>query len=67
MSKEESSRWFNEFLPAMACLLLRFPSLLESLYLNSDNLINGTKTGLRVLVPNKAGIVFLSQVYLPKS
>ncbi|CAD5320080.1 unnamed protein product [Arabidopsis thaliana] len=61
MSKEESSRWFNEFLPAMACLLLRFPSLLESHYLNSDNLINGTKTGLRVLVPNKAGIVFLSQ------
>ncbi|KAG7568712.1 Poly(ADP-ribose) glycohydrolase [Arabidopsis thaliana x Arabidopsis arenosa] len=61
MSKEESRRWFNEVLPAMACLLLRFPSLLELHYLNSDNLINGTKTGLRVLGPNKAGIVFLSQ------
>lgn len=59
MSKEESSRWFNEVLPAMACILLRFPSLLEVHYLNSDNLINGTKTGLRVLSPNKAGIVFL--------
>ncbi|XP_019101383.1 PREDICTED: poly(ADP-ribose) glycohydrolase 1-like [Camelina sativa] len=61
LSKEESSRWFNEVIPAMACLLLRFPSLLELHYLNSDNLINGTKTGLRVLVPKKAGIVFLSQ------
>ncbi|EOA28596.1 hypothetical protein CARUB_v10024816mg [Capsella rubella] len=61
MSKEESSRWFNEVLPAMACLLLRFPSLLELHYLNSDNLISGTKTGLRVLGPKKAGIVFLSQ------
>ncbi|KAL1221177.1 putative poly(ADP-ribose) glycohydrolase 2 [Cardamine amara subsp. amara] len=61
MSKEESSRCFNEVLPAMACLLLRFPSLLELHYLNSENLINGTKTGLRVLGHNKAGIVFLSQ------
>lgn len=48
----------------MACLLLRFPSLLELHYLKSDNLINGTKTGLRVLGPKKAGIVFLSQVYM---
>ncbi|XP_024004108.1 poly(ADP-ribose) glycohydrolase 1 [Eutrema salsugineum] len=61
MSKEESSRWFNESLPAMACLLLRFPSILELHYLSSENLINGTKTGLRVLGPKKAGIVFLSQ------
>lgn len=63
MSKEESSRWFNEVLPAMACLLLRFPSLLELHYLNSDNIISGVETGLRVLSSNKAGIVFLSQVY----
>ncbi|XP_009144040.3 poly(ADP-ribose) glycohydrolase 1 [Brassica rapa] len=61
MSKEESSRWFNEALPAMACLLLRFPSLLELHYLNSENIINGVETGLRVLGSNKAGIVFLSQ------
>ncbi|KAL0722102.1 hypothetical protein Bca4012_036701 [Brassica carinata] len=61
MSKEESSRWFNEVLPAMACLLLRFPSLLELHYLNSDNIISGVETGLRVLSSNKAGIVFLSQ------
>ncbi|KAF8046623.1 hypothetical protein N665_3582s0004 [Sinapis alba] len=61
MSKEESSRWFNEVLPAMACLLLRFPSLLELHYLNSDNIINGVETGLRVIGSNKAGIVFLSQ------
>ncbi|KAG2327692.1 hypothetical protein Bca52824_010420 [Brassica carinata] len=64
MSKEESSRWFNEVLPAMACLLLRFPSLLELHYLNSDNIISGVETGLRVLSSNKAGIVFLSQVYI---
>ncbi|CAH8347948.1 unnamed protein product [Eruca vesicaria subsp. sativa] len=61
MSKEESTRWFSEVLPAMACLLLRFPSLLELHYLNSENLINEVETGLRVLGSNKAGIVFLSQ------
>lgn len=51
----------------MACLLLRFPSLLELHYLNAENLINGIETGLRVLGPKKAGIVFLSQVYVPNS
>ncbi|CAH2059876.1 unnamed protein product [Thlaspi arvense] len=61
MSKEESSKWFNDILPAMACLLLRFPSLLELHYLNSQSLIDGIETGLRVLGPKKAGIVFLSQ------
>ncbi|CAA7027327.1 unnamed protein product [Microthlaspi erraticum] len=61
MSKEESSKWFNDVLPAMACLILRFPALLELHYLNSENVINGTKTGLRVLGPKKSGMVFLSQ------
>lgn len=32
--------------------------------LNSENLINGVETGLRVLGSNKAGIVFLSKVYV---
>ncbi|XP_048636751.1 poly(ADP-ribose) glycohydrolase 1-like, partial [Brassica napus] len=41
--------------------LTRFPSLLELHYLNSENIINGVETGLRVLGSNKAGIVFHSQ------
>ncbi|XP_010522257.1 PREDICTED: probable poly(ADP-ribose) glycohydrolase 2 isoform X2 [Tarenaya hassleriana] len=61
MSREESNSWFDNTIPAMACLLLRFPSLLELHYLNSDNLIDGTQTGLRLLRPQEAGIVFLSQ------
>ncbi|KAJ9187182.1 hypothetical protein P3X46_002667 [Hevea brasiliensis] len=65
MSRAESTKWFGEILPAMANLLLRMPSLLESHYENADKLLDGVKTGvktgLRVLGPQVAGIVFLSQ------
>ncbi|KAJ4965510.1 hypothetical protein NE237_017359 [Protea cynaroides] len=61
MSRVESRKWFSEALPSLAALLLRLPSLLEIHYQNADNLIGGVKTGLRVLGPQEAGIVFLSQ------
>ncbi|KAF4360299.1 hypothetical protein F8388_020590 [Cannabis sativa] len=61
ISTEESKKWFEEILPALANLLLRFPSLLESHYQNADNLINGVKTGLRILNSQEAGLVVLSQ------
>ncbi|VVB07464.1 unnamed protein product [Arabis nemorensis] len=59
--EQESKRWFNEIIPALAGLLLRFPSLLEVHFQNADNIISGIKTGLRLLHPQEAGIVFLSQ------
>lgn len=62
ISRAEAGTWFGEVVPALASLLLRLPSLLESHYQNSDNLINGVKTGLRLLGPQEAGVVFLSQV-----
>ncbi|KDP29542.1 hypothetical protein JCGZ_19255 [Jatropha curcas] len=61
MSRSESAKWFGEVLPALANLLLRMPSLLESHYQNADNLLDGVKTGLRLLVPQEAGIAFLGQ------
>ena len=64
MTTEESRKWFQEIVPAMANLLLRFPYLLESHYQNADGLINGVKTGLRFLNSQEAGIVLLSQVCL---
>ncbi|KAJ0093848.1 hypothetical protein Patl1_27095 [Pistacia atlantica] len=43
------------------------PSLLESHYQNADDFLGkyGIKTGLRILGPQEAGIVFLSQKVLP--
>lgn len=63
MSREESKKWFEEVVPALADLLLRFPSLLQTHYQTADIAhINGVKTGLRLLRSQEPGIVFLSQV-----
>ncbi|GLT73693.1 hypothetical protein SLA2020_455310 [Shorea laevis] len=59
MSREDSRKWFEEVLPELANLLLRLPVLLETHYQNA--LRNGMETGLRILGPQEAGIVFLSQ------
>ncbi|OAY51350.1 poly(ADP-ribose) glycohydrolase 1 isoform X1 [Manihot esculenta] len=65
MSRAESTKWFGEVLPALANLLLRMPSLLQSHYENADKFFNGVtngvRTSLRLLGPQVAGIVFLSQ------
>ncbi|XP_043711714.1 poly(ADP-ribose) glycohydrolase 1-like isoform X2 [Telopea speciosissima] len=61
MSRVESRKWFSEVLPSLAALLLRLPSLLDIHYQNADNLLGGVKTGLRIIGPQEAGIVFLSQ------
>ncbi|GAV67165.1 PARG_cat domain-containing protein [Cephalotus follicularis] len=65
ISRADSAKWFGEVVPALANLLLRFPSLLESHYQNADHPLNGDKygfkTGLRLLGPQEAGIVLLSQ------
>ncbi|KAK9288928.1 hypothetical protein L1049_017399 [Liquidambar formosana] len=65
MLRAESAKWFGEVVPALATLLLQLPSLLETHYQNADGLVNGgrdgVKTGLRILGPQEAGIVFLSQ------
>ncbi|KAF5206843.1 Poly(ADP-ribose) glycohydrolase, partial [Thalictrum thalictroides] len=71
MSRSQSKKWFQEIVPALASLLLTFPSLLEAHYknFNGDNLImtqgihgfcrNGG--GLRLLESQQPGIVFISQ------
>ena len=64
LSTVESTKWFIEVLPALANLLLLFPSLLEFHYRNVDAFIDGVQTGLRILNSQQVGIVFLSQVYL---
>ncbi|KAL2349430.1 hypothetical protein Fmac_003430 [Flemingia macrophylla] len=69
MSRDESRQWFQEVLPALGNLLLRFPSLLETHYQNPNpNImaIDGeedmlTSTALRLLDSQQPGIVFLSQ------
>ncbi|ESQ51770.1 hypothetical protein EUTSA_v10016696mg [Eutrema salsugineum] len=58
---KESKRWFDEIIPAISGLLLRFPSLLEVHFQNADSVVSGIKTGLRLLNSQQAGIVFLSQ------
>ncbi|CAN7104275.1 unnamed protein product [Brassica rapa subsp. narinosa] len=60
-SYTDSSEKRQEKSPVWIEFLTRFPSLLELHYLNSENIINGVETGLRVLGSNKAGIVFHSQ------
>ncbi|KAL3583321.1 hypothetical protein D5086_014382 [Populus alba] len=61
ISREEAAKWFADVVPTLAKLLLRLPSLLESHYQNADNLLNGVKTGFRLLGPQEAGVVFLGQ------
>ncbi|XP_041013592.1 poly(ADP-ribose) glycohydrolase 1 isoform X1 [Juglans microcarpa x Juglans regia] len=63
MSKEESTIWFEQIVPALANLLLRFPSLLETHYQQhaGSGRVNGVQSGLRLLPSQEPGIVFLSQ------
>ncbi|XP_065860860.1 poly(ADP-ribose) glycohydrolase 1-like [Euphorbia lathyris] len=65
ITRAKSAKWFREVLPALANFLLKLPSLLESHYENADNWLNrdsnNVKIGLRLLGPQEAGIVFLSQ------
>lgn len=65
MSVDESTNWFGVVIPALADLLLRFPSLLEAHYQHADGLrhraLDGVKTGLRLLESQEAGIVLLGQ------
>ncbi|KAL0774754.1 hypothetical protein Bca101_039906 [Brassica carinata] len=60
----ESKRWFDEIIPALARLLLQLPSLLEMHFQKADDVVSGVKTGLRLLEPQQAGVVFLSQFVL---
>ena len=62
ISREEAAKWFADVVPGLANFLLRLPSLLESHYHNADNLLNGVKTGFRLLGPQDAGVVLLGQV-----
>ncbi|XP_010469662.1 PREDICTED: poly(ADP-ribose) glycohydrolase 1 isoform X1 [Camelina sativa] len=61
IGEKESKRWFDEIIPALAKLLLKFSSLLEEHYQNADSIVSGIETGLRLLDTQQAGIVFLSQ------
>ncbi|KAI4322041.1 hypothetical protein L6164_021766 [Bauhinia variegata] len=62
MTRVEAKKWFEEVIPALANLLLRFPSLLEAHYEQADKIINGeSRTGLRLLDSQQPGTVFLSQ------
>lgn len=58
---EDSKRWFDEVVPALARLLLQLPSLLETHFRSADGVVGGVETGLRLLEPQQAGIIFLSQ------
>ncbi|KAK3035394.1 hypothetical protein RJ639_032922 [Escallonia herrerae] len=66
ITRADAAKFFEEVLPALAKLLLRFPSLLETHYKNVGGVIdyggrNGVKTFLRLLESQERGIVFLSQ------
>ncbi|KAL5575107.1 hypothetical protein UlMin_016806 [Ulmus minor] len=63
ISREESREFFEDVVPALANLILQFPSLLELHYQNADRLRNdiGKNTGIRLLGSQEAGIVLLSQ------
>ncbi|ESQ51769.1 hypothetical protein EUTSA_v10016528mg [Eutrema salsugineum] len=61
ISREESTKFFGEVVPALSGLLLRLPSMLEMHYQKTDHVLDGVKSGLRLLGPQEAGIVFLSQ------
>ncbi|KAK2980962.1 hypothetical protein RJ640_018046 [Escallonia rubra] len=66
ITRADAAKFFGEVVPALAKLLLRFPSLLETHYENVGGVIdyggrNGVKTFLRLLESQESGIVFLSQ------
>ena len=63
----DSKRWFDEIIPALARLLLQLPSLLEMHFQNADGAVSGVETGLRLLEPQQAGVVFLRQVLMMQS
>lgn len=61
--RAEASKWFEDVVPGLANLLLRFPSLLETHYQKADGgVVTGVNTGLRLLKSQESGVVFLSQV-----
>lgn len=57
MSRAEAAKWFGDVVPELAKLVMRLPSLLESHYVNAQQ-----GTALRLLEPQDAGLVLLSQV-----
>ena len=61
ISREESAKFFGEVVPALCGLLLQLPSMLETHYQNADHVLDGVTSGLRLLAPQEAGVVFLSQ------
>lgn len=63
ISREESANFFGEVVPKLCGLLLQLPSMLEKHYQKADHVLDGVTSGLRLLGPQEAGIVLLSQVY----
>lgn len=63
ISREESANFFGEVVPTLCRLLLQLPSLIEKHYQKADHVLDGVTSGLRLLGPQEAGIVLLSQVY----
>ncbi|CAN8315610.1 unnamed protein product [Cochlearia groenlandica] len=61
ISREQSAKFFDEVVPVLCGLLLRLPSMLEMHYQKADHALGGITSGLRLLGPQEAGIVFLSQ------
>ncbi|EOA29031.1 hypothetical protein CARUB_v10025285mg [Capsella rubella] len=61
ISREEATNFFGEVVPGLCGLLLKLPSMLEMHYQKSDHVLDGVMSGLRILGPQEAGIVFLSQ------
>ncbi|XP_048609980.1 probable poly(ADP-ribose) glycohydrolase 2 isoform X2 [Brassica napus] len=61
ISREESAKFFGEVVPALCGLVIQMPSLLEMHYQKADYVLDGITSGLRLLGPQEAGIVFLSQ------
>ncbi|KAJ4903394.1 putative poly(ADP-ribose) glycohydrolase 2 [Raphanus sativus] len=61
ISREESDKFFGEVVPTLCGLLLQLPSMLETHYQKADHVLDGVASGLRILAPQEAGIVFLSQ------
>ncbi|XVE76664.1 hypothetical protein DITRI_Ditri12bG0192200 [Diplodiscus trichospermus] len=57
MSGPDSTKWFVDVIPNLANLLLRFPSLLDFHYQNTQT----DGCGLRILGPQQPGLVLLSQ------
>lgn len=64
ISREESAKFFGDVVPTLCGLLLQLPSMLETHYQKADHVLDGVASGLRILAPQEAGIVFLSQVYI---